>query len=83
MRLSRQAKVILCTLQSFNELIDAGYISGVKLPITSSGVAAVKNFNPTQEEIDACFKSMFIPQRGGGFKMTTDLAKDLGFIEAH
>ena len=74
MRLSRQAKVILCTLQSFNELIDAGIISGARISINPLYSDAVKNFKPTQEETSKCYAAMFIPQRVGGIKFQAGLA---------
>lgn len=83
MKLTHIQKTILSAISAFNELIDAGFIDGEKLPITSKGKNAIKGFTPDPVEFDMCLDYMFKPDETGGVKLNIDFAQQLGLIATH
>ncbi len=48
---TREDLVILYTIKTLNELVDIGIMEGKPFELTEKGLEAIKDFEPTEEEL--------------------------------
>lgn len=65
-KLERDQKAILYVVKTLNELSDKGILKGKPIEITEKGLKEIKDFEPTNDEIQEAVKKMAVMGYFGG-----------------